>query len=352
MKIKRYLLIFLILTLTLACNLPMAQGTQSTPGGGIAQWLVTQDPNAAPTPTPFLPMEPTPIDNSGIPTAEGTPFVEPTIDPVNSPTSPAPTSSPYIKGQVRIMILGSDWRPNAGSRTDVMMLLSINPNEGTATVLSFPRDLYVYIPGYGGYNRINTPMAFGGFSMLADTLEYNFGIRPDYYVITNFQGFVGIIDSLGGVYVNAGANLSDACDLPQAVGGYCYISPGTQLMDGATALWYVRSRYTTSDLDRTRRAQEVMLALFNRLMSFDAILHIPDLYQRYQSSVETTLGLDTILPLVPVATQLLNDTSRIRRYAISYGQITPYVVPDSGAQVLLPNYDLIREIINQAVFTP
>jgi LCP family protein required for cell wall assembly len=212
--------------------------------------------------------------------------------------------------------------------------------------------LYVYIPGYGGYNRINTPMAFGGFSMLADTLEYNFGIRPDYYVITNFQGFVGIIDSLGGVYVNAGATLSDACDLPQAVGGYCYISPGTQLMDGATALWYVRSRYTTSDLDRTRRAQEVMMALFNRLMSFDAILHIPDLYQRYQSSVETTLGLDTILPLVPVATQLLNDTSRIRRYAISYGQITPYVVPDSGAQVLLPNYDLIREIIQQAVFTP
>jgi polyisoprenyl-teichoic acid--peptidoglycan teichoic acid transferase len=351
MKSKRFLLILLVLTLTMACNLPMGSVPQSTPEG-IAKWLVTQDPNAPPTPTPFMPEDPTPIDPNGIPTAEGTPFIEPTVDPNVSPTSPAPTQTPYIDGQVRIMVLGSDWRPSSGSRTDVMMLFSINPKEGTATVLSFPRDLYVYIPGWGGYDRINTAMGYGDFSMLADTLEYNFGVRPDHYIITNFQGFVGIIDSLNGIYVNVGAYLTDHCDLPQAVDGYCTVSPGMTLMDGTTALWYVRSRYSSSDLDRTRRAQEVMMGLFTRLMSFDAVLHIPDLYDRYKSSVETTLGLADILPLVPVATQLLNDTSRIRRYAIGYSEITPYVVPETGAQVLLPNYDLIHEIIQQAVFTP
>jgi len=253
---------------------------------------------------------------------------------------------------VRIMILGSDWRPNSGSRTDVMMLLSINPKEGTATVLSFPRDLYVFIPGHGSYDRINTPMAYGDFPMLSDTLEYNFGIRPDFYVITNFQGFLGIIDSLGGINVYVGSYLSDHCDLPWGVDGYCSVDPGLRLMDGATALWYVRSRYSSSDLDRTRRAQEVMMGLFNRMMSLNAVLRIPELYQRYQSSVETNMGLDDILPLVPVATQLLNDTSRIRRYAIGYNEITPYVVPENGAQVLLPKFDLINEIIRQAVFTP
>ena len=350
MRIKRYFLLVCILILSLACNLPMQPGTQSTPDT-FPSWLVTQDPNAAPTPTPFLPLEPTPSDPNTVPTAQGTPFVEPTVDPMNSPTSPAPTPISYIDGQVRIMVLGSDWRPNAGSRTDVIMMLSINPKEGTATVLSFPRDLYVYNPDRGSYDRINTPMAYGTFINLANTMEYSFGIRPDYYVMTNFQGFVGIIDSLGGINVNVGAYLSDGCDLPFAVDGYCSVSPGMTWMDGATALWYVRSRYTTSDLDRTRRAQEVMVGLFNRLMSFNAILRIPELYRQYQSSVETDLGLNTVLSLVPVASQILNDTSRLRRYAIGWGEVTPYVT-ETGAQVLLPNYELIHQIILQAVFTP
>lgn len=350
MKIKRFVILAILLIFTLACNLPMYLGAQTTPGT-IPQWLVTMDPNAPPTPTPFLPAEATPKNPNAVPTAEGTPFIEPTVDPINSPTSPAPTPISYIDGQIRIMILGSDWRPNAGSRTDVMMLLSINPKEGTATVLSFPRDLYVYNPDRGSYDRINTPMAYGDFTNLANTMEYSFGIRPDYYILTNFQGFIGIIDSLGGINVNVGGYLSDACDLPMAENGYCSVSPGMTWMDGATALWYVRSRYTTSDLDRTRRAQEVMVGLFNRLMSFNAILRIPELYRQYQSSVETNLGLDTIIPLVPVATQLLNDLSRLRRYAIGWGEVTPYVT-ETGAQVLLPNYALIHEIILKAVYTP
>ena len=349
MKHKRTLLLILILLITLACNLPTAPGAQVNPGSP-SNWLVTADPNAAPTPTPFQPVAPTPTGEAPMVTETAT-EVPPPVEDV-TPTSPAPTASPYIDGQVRIMLLGSDWRPNSGFRTDVMMLVSINPKEGTATVLSFPRDLYVFIPGRGSYDRLNTPMAYGGFQMFSDTLEYNFGIRPDYYLITNFQGFVGIIDSLNGIYVNVGSTLTDSCDLPQAVDGYCTVTPGQQIMDGATALWYVRSRHTSSDLDRTRRAQEVMLGLFKRLMSFNAVLRAGDLYQRYKSSVETNLGLDEMLKLVPIAPGLINDTSLIRRYAIGYEQVTPYTVPETGAMVLLPNYDLIYPIIQQAVFTP
>ena len=72
----------------------------------------------------------------------------------------------------------------------------------------------------------------------------------------DFQGFKGIIDSLGGINVNVGSYLSDNCDLPQAVDRYCTVYPGVMNMDGGTALWYVRSRHTSSDIDRNRRQQD------------------------------------------------------------------------------------------------
>ena len=96
--------------------------------------------------------------------------------------------------------MGSDYRPSSGYRTDVMMLVSINPKQGNVSVVSFPRDLWVTIPGVGE-ERLNTAQPKGGISLMADTLEYNFGVRPDRYILTNFQGFKNIVDILGGIEV-------------------------------------------------------------------------------------------------------------------------------------------------------
>jgi LCP family protein required for cell wall assembly len=252
------------------------------------------------------------------------------------------------EGTINLMVLGSDFRPGQGQRTDVMMLVSIHGSSGTVSVVSFPRDLYVTIPGWTT-QRMNTAFAYGGFPLLADTLEYNFGVRPTHYVMTNFQGFVGIIDSLGGVKVNVGNYLSDKCDLPQARNGYCTVDAGPVIMDGATALWYVRSRYTTSDFDRTRRAQEVLYALFDQMMSIAAVGKLPEFYAYYQSSVETNLTVDAITPLLPVASTIIGDSSRIRRYAVGPAQVTNFVT-SGGAMVLLPNYDAISTIIAEAVY--
>lgn len=82
------------------------------------------------------------------------------------------------EGVVNIMVLGSDYRESSGYRTDVMMLVSVNTIKQTVSVVSFPRDLYVPIPGWVT-QRLNTAMPHGGFQMLADTLDSNFGIRPD-----------------------------------------------------------------------------------------------------------------------------------------------------------------------------
>ena len=307
--------------------------------------LITAHPQGTITATPFQPLPPTitPLP-SPTPLATATP----------RPTKRPPTETPWgnvaelPEEQRRILILGSDSRGDGGFRTDVILLLILNPQQGTASAVSFPRDLYVNIPGIG-QDRINTVMVYGGFSLLAATFETNFGVRPDSYVLTNFNGFVEIVNSLGGIDVEAAASLTDKCDLPQANwAGNCTVEPGTINMDGETALWYVRSRYTTSDFDRTRREQEVLRAIFDKLLSLDAVSRAPELYDLYRANVEISLSLNDITSLITMAPQLA-EAGQIRRYTIGPGQVWDYVVPGSGARVLLQNEPAIRSIIYQAL---
>ena len=348
--VKTLLRVAIILILaSMACSLPVAPTEAPTPKA-VSQLIVTAEPNATATATPFQPIGPTATSPfTATPGPSYTP--RPTKDPTEAaqPT-PVVVEQPMPEGTVNLLLLGSDFRPQSGFRTDVIILVSINPKKGTVSAVSFPRDLYVFIPGWMN-QRINTAQAHGGFTTTADTFEYNFGIRPQYYVMTNFQGFTGIVNSLGGINVNVGAYLSDSCDLPQAVGGYCTVTPGTIRMDGDTALWYVRSRHTSSDFDRTRRAQEVIFAVFTKFMSLDAVSRLPELYASYQSSVETNMGINDIAPLVPLAAQILKDPSKVRQFTIGPAEVWP-TITEGGAAVLIPNYDAIQVILNDALFGP
>jgi LCP family protein required for cell wall assembly len=342
---KLAIILFFLFIISTACNLPTMAVVENINKSRQIFW-VTKDPNRSPTPTPFMPIaNAIPTATSISPTQVPTEMIEPT------PTATEITSNVPV-GQVNILILGSDYREGRGYRTDVFMLLSMYPNNGSASVISFPRDLYVYIPGVGN-QRINVAQPYGGFELSNATLQENFGVRADHYIMTNFEGFKSIINSLGGINVEAGMYLSDHCDLPQRdSAGNCTIYPGVNYMNGETALWYVRSRYSSSDLDRTRRAQEVVFAMFSKLMSLDAVSRLPELFASYSNAIETDLSIGDIVPLAPLATSLLNDPSKIRRYAIGINEVTPYVLPDSGANVLLPNYDAIAELIRQSAFTP
>jgi LCP family protein required for cell wall assembly len=339
-------LTLVLLLVSLACSLPAYADPQPTPKA-VAQLLVTAGPDSTATPTPFQPVGPTATPP---PTATPLPTKTPKPDLVEIPGVPTPirVNQKLPEGSFNMLVLGNDWRPGGGFRTDVILFVSINTGKGTVSIVSFPRDLYLTIPGWGT-DRINTAFTRGSFSMLADTFEYNFGVRPTHYIMTNFQGFSGIVNNLGGINVNVGQYLSDKCDLPQSVNTYCTVYPGVMAMDGATALWYVRSRHTTSDFDRGRRAQEVLYAIFAKLMSLNAIARLPELYSAYQSSVETNLSLDTVAPLMPVASQVIGDSGRIHRYTIGPAEATPFTT-SGGAMVLLPNYQAITAIINQALY--
>jgi polyisoprenyl-teichoic acid--peptidoglycan teichoic acid transferase len=342
---KKLILILITLTiLSLACNFSIDPGQflkTGTSPAAVSQLLVTADPNASPTATPFQP---------ALPTLTSSPedLATPTSEPDNGYIPPDNSSQNAPPNQVHILVLGSDWRPSGGFRTDTIVLLAINTDNNTVRAVSFPRDLYVEIPGYG-VNRINTAHP-KGFDVMANTFEYNFGIRPDFYIMTNFQGFIQTIDSLGGIDVNASQNLTDRCKLPQASGGYCSFGPGVIHMNGETALWYVRSRYSTSDFDRLRRSQEVLTGVFWRMMSLDVVNRLPELFEIYRQNVETNLTLEIIAPLVDVAPHL-GEPGTIKGYTITPSDTIPYRVPESGAQVLLPIQENINAIIQQAFFT-
>lgn len=338
---NRRILLGILAAVLLACGLPIRYVDETRPT--LEPPILETGATLAPSLTPFQPLAPTTTTEITL-TPSLTP--EPSSTPIPSAT-PIPT--PWLErpnGQVNIVVLGSDERPGAGYRTDVIIWVSLNPAHGTASIISFPRDLYVKIPGHND-NRINVAHAFG-FQTLSDTFAVNFGVRPDHYILTNFNSFIEIVDSLGGIDVDAGRELTDKCDLPQGVNGYCTIPAGMNHMDAQTALWYVRARYTTSDYNRARRSQEVLMGLFRGMLSINAVANAPTLYELYRTSVETDMSIQDILPLVPLAAEL-TQPDRLRHYNLGAGEATPFTIPETGAQVLMPNVEAIQALFWRAL---
>jgi LCP family protein required for cell wall assembly len=329
---NKILIIAAGIVLLIACSVPLLWIGFANSGG---VWMIAEARSGR-DPTPFQPFELT-----ATPTRD--------VQPITNSLVPNPGLIPP-DGQFNVLILGSDWRPGAGYRTDVILLVSVFTKEGKVSLLSFPRDLWIEIPGQEE-NRINTVLQAGGFPLVVSAFERNFAIHVDRYMMTNFSGFRAIIDTLGGVDIEASKNTADRCDLSYQHGGWCSVGPGAAHLDGEVALWYVRSRYTSSDFDRTRRAQEVMVGLFKKFMSLDAISRAPEIYNQFISTVETDLSLNDILPVLNIAPSIIQDQSRIHRYAISTEHVTP-TTTSGGAAVLIPNYEAIWQVVLEAIYTP
>lgn len=324
---------------------------------GPAVPLVTADPNAPATPTAFMPLLPT---ETPIPTSTATPGPTATPAPINPWGSyPGPMEPSAIeiappmplvalgKGTVNIALLGSDIRPNDGGwRTDTILIVSLDPTAGRARVIAVPRDLYVYIPGRR-VDRINVADVHGGFEMLAQTILYNFGIPIDHMMRIDFSGFQRVVDSLGGIDVTSTGYLNDECGRR-----WWSYGPGVYHMAGFEALCYVRMRKASSDYDRLRREQEVVLAIFDRVLSLDGLARLPELYDQFRTLVKTDLELNDMLPFVPLATTLAADRTRISLHRVDTSMTTSWIVPYSGASVLLPDRDAILAMLQAAFASP
>jgi LCP family protein required for cell wall assembly len=336
------------LTFLTACAPPQAMGMQlaneqltATP----SPTYVTADLNATPTPTPFQPLPPTPM---AIPTEV---VIEaPTETPTPQITLPL-EGMPEVsldglpKKQINILLLGTDARPRSTNfRTDTIILLTLNPELGRVNLTSFPRDLYVTLPGWG-MNRINTAWVYGGYKMLSNTFKHNFGIKPDYYVLVNFSSFKYIVDTLGGLDVNVGVPLSD-----YRAGYWTNIPKGTVHMDADTVLWYVRSRKTSNDIARNRRQQEVLYAIFVKMLSMDGIRRAPEFYEIFKDSVKTDLPWTEMITWLPLAAKMAEEPN-IKHYFITYKHVYDWITPE-GAMVLLPNQQAVMQVIRKSQNMP
>lgn len=257
--------------------------------------------------------------------------------------------------RVTVLVLGVDERSQESGpwRTDTIMLLTLDPVSRQAGVLSIPRDLWVPIPGYSD-GRINTAHFLGdlysypggGLALAAETVEYNLGIPVDYTVRVNFQAFVVMVDQIGGIDVYVETMIDDPL-YPDYNYGYdpLHIEAGWHHLDGEMALRYARTRHANSDFDRARRQQQVVMAILDRVTSYELLPELartaPELYTTLSSSVITGMALDQMLALGNLAIDV--DREAIRFGVIDQACTQPWVTPE-GAQVLVPLRDRMREV--------
>lgn len=308
----------------------------------------TASPTLIPTPSSIGVVVPSPF-----PTLSPREYASAAAAISNALSIPTPAQPvPMAADAINILVLGSDQRPDWSAwHTDAVHVVSIQPSQGIVSVLSIPRDLYVYIPTFG-MSRINFADYYGeaynyeggGPALMRDTLLYNLGIRMDRYVRTNFDGLIGIVDTLGGVDIPVHCRLSDYWPYPDANGEYPILTmePGLHHMDGETALWYARSRKTTSVFSRERRQQQVLQAIWRKIRSTRTLSQIPSLWEQGQQFVTTDIGLGELAALAPLAFNLQDHS--VRFYNIGPDQVTPWTTPYGGA-VFLPRWENIEPLL-------
>lgn len=291
------------------------------------------------------------------------PVAPPTVQEPAAEATPRavvpPTPQRRLTEPVNILLLGIDQREGEKGpfRTDTMILVSLDPVNNTAAMLSIPRDLWTTIPGFGE-SRINTAhytgdlrnYPGGGPALAKKTVWYALGVPVHYYVRINFTGFEQIVDAIGGLTVDVPEPIHDT-KYPTADYGVMeiYIPAGVQHMDGRTALQYARTRHGSSDFARMERQQQLLLAARDKVMSLDIPLtRIPAILELLGSSVSTDLTLEDMFVLAEAARKI--DRANIRTGVIDSSMTTTVVTPQ-GWMVEVADWNKVHALVNE-LFPP
>lgn len=246
------------------------------------------------------------------------------------------------EGVVTFLLMGTDRRSQERIwRTDTLLMVFFQPASGQVGLLSIPRDLWVSIPGYGA-GRINTVDYLGDAAGLPPgelprrVLAQNLGLAPDHILRLDLEGFVRLIDALGGVDVPVDCALEDFFFDPAGLGGEVALAvePGIQHMDGRLALRYARSRWGSSDFERARRQQRVVRSLLREARSLGTLRRVPEVWQALAPYLRTDLSAGDIARL---ALQLakVRDRLRLRSRVLQFPDLEDWTAPDGSAVLLL-----------------
>ena len=206
---------------------------------------------------------------------------------------------------INVLLIGQDRRSHEGrSRSDTMILITVNKPAKTLTLTSFMRDMYVPIPGRDD-NRINVPYVVGGMNLLDATLKRNFGVNVDANVVVDFYGFIDMVDLMGGVEIELTEKEADymnrnfSWDVDDGLDDEWNLTAGVQQLNGSQALSYARMRKVgNSDYERTERQRRVIAKLIEKAKSL--------------SVAELNLMMQHALPLI--TTDM--DDAQILSYAM------------------------------------
>ncbi len=215
-----------------------------------------------------------------------------------------------IDGVRNILLVGVDARPGeTRSRSDTMVILTIDGNRNEIRMTSLMRDMYVSIPGRSN-NRINAAWVYGGPELLLKVIEENFGLKIEDYVAVDLRVLIDIVDELGGLTltVETKAQLSaingviDAFNyqFKEKTNDGLLKNTGAQLMNGKQVQAYARYRRGESDVQRTARQREVLTLLFDKLQE-KSIFQLTGIAFSVMDRIETSLSFSEIVSLIPVA---------------------------------------------------
>lgn len=233
----------------------------------------------------------------------------------SSTASTASTAPPpEAPGTMNILLLGADKREGsdeAYGRSDTMMLVHVDPNEGFLSLLSFPRDLRVYLAGYGT-QKLNAAYALGGDALAIRTIRDLTGLKIDHYAKVGFQAFQALVDHFGGVYLDVDRRYYDGGDILLPID----LEPGYQRLDGESALRYVRTRHDWDhDWARIQRQQQFLRAVKEQVLTWDMALRLPSGVNTLMAYLTTDMGANDVLRLAWWAAHM--DLSRVKQVTLS-----------------------------------
>ncbi len=246
-------------------------------------------------------------------------------NPENDPALAVTEPPPMLEGQDVVLLVGADKREGENVyRTDTIMIAFIDWENNNINLLSVPRDSYVQLPGYSTKTKINEAYFYGGISLLKSTIEYTLGIAVEKYVEIDFNGFIELIDAIGGVEIDVPVNMYKSSE-------NIAIDAGLQTLDGVDALGFVRFRdLPMGDIDRIANQQMFIQELAQKFTDPTIILKVPQLANIAWEYVNTDYTLSEILE---VSNSLLQ---------MDLNTINTYSLPGAGMWIGQGNYWMLN----------
>lgn len=273
--------------------------------------------------------------------------------PARNDDTPAWTSTERLN----LLVLGIDTRRGSdtqASRSDTVIVLTLDPQNRAAGMLSIPRDTVVPIPGRGE-DKINAAYAFGGAELARRTVSGFLGVPIHAYALIDFEGFRGVVDAVGGVVVDAPLPVRDEAFPTEDFGlTRMHLRAGPQLMDGETALRYARSRHGSDDFSRAERQQRVIGALRQKASENALLLRLPSLVGQVSDAVRTDMDPALAVPLGLLVSQI--PTRDIERAVLrppgpdGPGQLRE--VNGANGYFLAPLKDAVARLVAELFYDP